>query len=181
MPAPFVLRRFQAEALAAVERARVTGRRRYWVSLPPGAGKTVLGTELVAARLAAEGRRAVVLAPNTAIQAQWIATWERYGRGPASAERDLTADVTVLTYQALASFSPDGEDEEEDGDEGSLVDRLHDNGRALVAALRDAGPLTVLLDECHHLLEVWGALLREVLDPLEDVLVLGLTATPPAS
>lgn len=180
MPDPFVLRRFQAEALAAVERARVAGRRRYWVSLPPGAGKTVLGTELVAARLAAEGRRAVVLAPNTAIQAQWIATWERYGRGPASAERDLTADVTVLTYQSLASFSRDeDEGEDEDGDEGSLVDRLHDNGRALVAALRDAGPLTVLLDECHHLLEVWGALLREVLDPLEDVLVLGLTATPP--
>lgn len=181
MTGPFALRRFQAEALAAVQEAYGQGRRRAWVSLPPGAGKTVLGTELVAARLAAEGRRAVVLVPNTAIQAQWIATWERYDRGPASPDRDLVADVTVLTYQSLATFS--GEDDEEDGREGGgdgpLVDRLHENGRALVAALREAGPLTVVLDECHHLLETWGALLREVLDPLGDVLVLGLTATPP--
>ncbi len=182
MTGPFALRRFQAEALAAVERARTAGRRRSWVSLPPGAGKTVLGTELVAARLAAERRRAVVLAPNTAIQAQWIATWERYDLGPASPDRDLAADVTVLTYQAIATFSPDDEDDDGAGSArgtGPLVDRLHENGRALVAALREAGPLTVVLDECHHLLETWGALLREVLDPLEDVLVLGLTATPP--
>jgi superfamily II DNA or RNA helicase len=182
MTGPFALRRFQAEAFAAVEQARAAGRSRSWVSLPPGAGKTVLGTELVAGRLAAEGRRAVVLAPNTAIQAQWIATWARYGVGPASPERDLAADVTVLTYQAIATFSPDDEDDDAEasaGGSGPLVDRLHENGRALVAALREAGPLTVVLDECHHLLETWGALLREVLDPLEDVLVLGLTATPP--
>lgn len=185
MSSPFVLRRFQAEALAAVETAAAAGRRRFWVSLPPGAGKTVLGTELVAATSAADGRRAVVFAPNTAIQAQWIATWDRYGRGPASADRALGSELTVLTYQSLASFSSDEDgDDAEDGDDGEesdgLVGRLHENGRALVAALRAAGPLTVVLDECHHLLEVWGALLREVLDPLEDVLVLGLTATPPA-
>ncbi|WP_317698814.1 DEAD/DEAH box helicase family protein [Aeromicrobium sp. REDSEA-S32_B7] len=65
MTGPFALRRFQAEALDALERARAAGRRRSWVSLPPGAGKTVLGTELVAARLAAEGRRAVVLTTRT--------------------------------------------------------------------------------------------------------------------
>ena len=36
-----------------------------------------------------------------------------------------------------------------------------------------------MLDECHHLLEVWGRLLGELLDQLPNALVLGLTATPP--
>ena len=36
-----------------------------------------------------------------------------------------------------------------------------------------------MLDECHHLLEVWGRLLGELLDSIEDARVLGLTATPP--
>ncbi len=36
-----------------------------------------------------------------------------------------------------------------------------------------------MLDECHHLLEVWGRLLAELLDVLPDAVVLGLTATPP--
>ena len=57
--------------------------------------------------------------------------------------------------------------------------RLHDNGRALVATLRDAGPIVLVLDECHHLLEVWGRLLGELLEQLPDAVVLGLTATPP--
>jgi hypothetical protein len=36
-----------------------------------------------------------------------------------------------------------------------------------------------VLDECHHLLEVWGRLIGELLDELPNALVLGLTATPP--
>ena len=36
-----------------------------------------------------------------------------------------------------------------------------------------------MLDECHHLLEVWGRLIGELLDELPNALVLGLTATPP--
>ncbi|HET9420406.1 MAG TPA: helicase-related protein, partial [Nocardioides sp.] len=46
-------------------------------------------------------------------------------------------------------------------------------------ALREAGPVTLVLDECHHLLEVWGRLLVEVLEALPEATVLGLTATPP--
>ncbi|MDX6372165.1 MAG: hypothetical protein QOD98_1153, partial [Nocardioidaceae bacterium] len=65
----------------------------------------------------------------------------------------------------------------------SLLDRLHENGRALVQQLqtlnRDSGPLLLVLDECHHLLEVWGRLIGELLDELPNALVLGLTATPP--
>ncbi|QIG43692.1 DEAD/DEAH box helicase [Nocardioides anomalus] len=63
--------------------------------------------------------------------------------------------------------------------ERGLLDRLHPNGRAFVEELRAAGPLLLVLDECHHLLEVWGRLIGELLDQLPDALVLGLTATPP--
>jgi hypothetical protein len=64
-------------------------------------------------------------------------------------------------------------------DQGGLLGRLHANGRAFVEELRNAGPLLLVLDECHHLLEVWGRLIGELLDQLPDALVLGLTATPP--
>ena len=60
-----------------------------------------------------------------------------------------------------------------------LLDRLHANGRAFVEQLKNAGPLLLVLDECHHLLEVWGRLIGELLDQLPNALVLGLTATPP--
>ena len=56
------LRPSQQLALEAFERARAAGRRRSYLVLPPGAGKTVLGLE-VARRL---GHKALVLCPNTA-------------------------------------------------------------------------------------------------------------------
>lgn len=186
--APYPLRTLQARALERVEAAVASGRRRLWVSLPPGTGKTLLGLE-IARRL---GTPAVVLCPNTAIQGQWADTWTDFApaRVSAGTDRDLSAPITVLTYQSLATFEradddPDGPDDG-DADEtgrvsegGTLVDRLHPNGQALVAALRAAGPITIVLDECHHLLEVWGRLLAEVLAELPEAIVVGLTATPP--
>jgi hypothetical protein len=61
----------------------------------------------------------------------------------------------------------------------ALLDRLHANGRAFIEELKNAGPILLVLDECHHLLEVWGRLIGELLDELPQALVLGLTATPP--
>ncbi len=62
----FPFRRYQGLALAACERGLAAGQQRFYLVLPPGAGKTALGLE-VAHRL---GRRALVLCPNTAVQAQ---------------------------------------------------------------------------------------------------------------
>lgn len=187
-PAP--LRHQQVRALSALEDAWQHGRRRASVVLPPGAGKTLVGLE-AARRL---GRRVVVFGPNTAIQGQWVAAWSAYTPATATAgtDRDLSAAVTSLTYQSLASFDPDSEVDEDGRDTGgwtrrhhggdsSVLDQLHPNGKELVAALRAAGPLTVVLDECHHLLEVWGRLLEELLDSLPDAYVLALTATPPSA
>jgi superfamily II DNA or RNA helicase len=172
---PGELRPYQVSALDRLDTGWAEGRRRAWVVLPPGAGKTLVGLE-AARRL---GRKTVVFAPNTAIQNQWVAHWRRFG-GAASTSRELDADVDVLTYQSLAVFDADAETDD-DGRERGLLGRLHDNGHELIAVLRAAGPLTLVLDECHHLLDVWGRLLAEVLDRLPDALVIGLTATPPES
>lgn len=178
---PHELRRQQAAALRALDDRWTQGATRAWVALPPGAGKTVLGLE-AARRLQ---RRTVVFGPNTAIQQQWLASAAAYRPEPLRAGRDRVLDepLTVLTYQSLATFDPEAEVDEEGAEKGTgkLVDRLHSNGRALVANLRSAGPLTLILDECHHLLEVWGRLLAELLESLPDAVVLGLTATPPST
>ncbi len=168
---PHPLRKHQGEAIDAFEAARAGGSTRWWVTMPPGAGKTLVGTE-IARRI---GRRTVVFSPNTAIQGQWARTWDAYDGPLAGTKRELRTSFTSLTYQSLAVF-----DEDDEGT-GSQVERLHPNGRALIETLRAAGPLTIVLDECHHLLEVWGQLLRQVLDDLPEAVVLGLTATPPGS
>lgn len=174
---PVELRRHQVEALTAVESAVTAGRSRAWVVLPPGAGKTYVGLEVVR-RL---DRPAVVFGPNTAIQGQWVTTWASYRPSPApmGIDRGLENTVSALTYQSLATFDPSAETDDNEGTASSLLDRLHPNGSALVARLRELGPITIVLDECHHLLEVWGRLLAEVLDDLPAAFVLGLTATPP--
>ena len=164
------LRTHQRRALEALDEAWAGGRTRAWTVLPPGAGKTRVGLE-TAERLLAAGQveRAVVLGPNTAIVGQW-----------EEQAADLGIAMTAWTYQSVAVFDPDAE-VDEDGDERSPVARLHENGRARVEELRAAGPLLLVLDECHHLLEVWGRLLADLLEELPQAMVLGLTATPPAA
>src|SRR5258708_30214709 len=161
---PGQLRPYQLTALEALDTGWAAGQHRAGVVLPPGSGKTLVGLE-AARRLS---RKTVVFVPNTAIQSQWAAHWKGYG-GEAGITRDLGNDVNVLTYQSLAVFDADAETDEE-GRERSLIRLLHDNGRELIGALRAAGPLTLVLDECHHLLDVWGRLLAAALDQLPDAL-----------
>ncbi|MER7559723.1 DEAD/DEAH box helicase family protein [Nocardioides sp. NPDC126508] len=168
------LRVHQQRALSALGAAWEAGRSRAWVVLPPGAGKTLVGLE-TAREAIDDGAKVVVLSPNTAIQGQWLRQASSLGL-EASTSREIDAPLTSLTYQSVAVFG-DPDDEAETGE--SHLARLHDNGRALVEALRGAGPLLLVLDECHHLLEVWGELLGEILQLLPDARVLGLTATPP--
>ena len=52
--------------------------------------------------------------------------------------------------------------------------------RARLHALVDAGVRVVVLDECHHLVSLWGALLRPLLEVLRPAHVVGLTATNPS-
>ncbi len=176
----------QVRALGALERDVARGDRATYLVVPPGGGKTLIGLE-AARRL---GRPTVVLCPNTAIQAQWMAQWQAaFGPDsvPATASRELPTPLTVLTYQALCTLGAAGDEEEAGGRLGSrtrlagegVLSLLHPNGRALIARLQAGGPWTLVLDECHHLLELWGRLLQAVIGELDKPRVVGLTATPP--
>ena len=170
--APYDLRDYQRQVIDAV-----AGRDNAWVVLPPGAGKTLTGFEAARRR----GEPIVVFAPNTAIQGQWLELWGRYRPADvrATADRALPTPVTVLTYQSLASFDPDAE-VHADGRQRSPMHRLRAGGRELVDALRATGRITLVLDECHHLLDTWGTLIDELLRDLPEATVIGLTATPPS-
>lgn len=155
---------------------------RAWIVLPPGAGKTRVGLEAIAGQLQAQpGARAVVMAPNTAIQAQWISEARELGLD-ASDDKSLASPLTCLTYQSLAVFDSEAADTAESaGSRSPVVDRLHPNGVELFDRLRRQPHLVLVLDECHHLLETWGHLLAELLHTIERAHVLALTATPPSS
>ena len=95
------LRVHQQEAQSALATAWTQGRRRAWVALPPGAGKTLVGLETIRNRVAAGAvGKAVVLGPNTAIQGQWLAQASALGLDVGT-DRELTHAVTALTYQAV--------------------------------------------------------------------------------
>ncbi len=224
-------RRYQSLALDGYERGRAAGSRRSYIVMPPGAGKTAVGLEIVRRR----GERALVLTPNTAVQAQWLRQWEDFQPHTvdASAEVDLRSPVTVLTYQAICNVNRDDRDLEEqaralwcdelqresgltpdeaeqkieqlaaagtrqfeeaiagfrrqlrkqvgrDGDKDELLALLHPNGRAVIERMKGRGPWTLVLDECHHLLQMWGSLVRALVQEIGDeTFVVGLTATPP--
>jgi superfamily II DNA or RNA helicase len=169
----------QQRALAAFDQARAAGGKSTYLVIPPGGGKTLVGLE-AARRLA---RPTLVLCPNTAIQAQWIAQWDGAftpaAAITATASRDLPTPLTVLTYQAVCTIGNGSDATERKLPDERLLDILHPHGQALIAQLSAGGPWTLILDECHHLLEIWGRLLTVILQRLDDPHVIGLTATPP--
>jgi superfamily II DNA or RNA helicase len=57
---------------------------------------------------------------------------------------------------------------------------LHPNARKLVADLAAHGVRTVVLDECHHLLDYWAIVLRHLISQLSAPWIVGLTATLPS-
>jgi superfamily II DNA or RNA helicase len=93
-------RRYQSLALDAFESGRTDGRRRTHIVAPPGSGKTLLGVEIVR-RLASP---ALVLAPNSAVQSQWIGAAGRFNAPAGVAAADTSAPIACLTYQALCQF-----------------------------------------------------------------------------
>jgi superfamily II DNA or RNA helicase len=97
-------RHYQTLALETFEADRLARRRSTHVVAPPGSGKTLLGFEILR-RLAAP---ALVLAPNSAIQAQWARAGEAFGAPPGLVAAAPGAPVACLTYQALARLDDPG-------------------------------------------------------------------------
>ncbi|MBC8116365.1 MAG: DEAD/DEAH box helicase family protein, partial [Candidatus Saccharimonas sp.] len=106
------LRPSQREAVEIARRKLAEGHRRLHIVAPPGSGKTILGLYLWAECVR---RPALILSPNSAIQAQWAT--KAGGFCPGLALDDLTSTdseqprwLTSLTYQAVTLPRRGGED-----------------------------------------------------------------------
>lgn len=127
--------------------------RRVHVVAPPGAGKTVLGLEIVR-RI---GKRALILSPSLTIREQW---GQRF-RDDFCADGSLISNdlrkpgpLTIVTYQAVFEYF------KRNGTEGlNWVDVL-------------------VVDECHHLRNEWWKVLDAITKEFSPELI-ALTATPP--
>jgi superfamily II DNA or RNA helicase len=127
-------RRYQELALDAFEHDRRQGRRRTHIVAPPGSGKTLLGMEIVR-RL---GKRALVLAPNSAIQAQWLRAAAVFGAEPGLAAADAEAAIACLTYQALARLDDPAVAVGDLAERRWAMDRARSTGRTLEEVEREA-------------------------------------------
>jgi superfamily II DNA or RNA helicase len=139
---------------------------RIHVVAAPGSGKTILGLELMR-RL---GRPALVFAPTRIVRDQWparlVPLFQRvpFPDGTISHRLEEPKAMTVTTYQALHALWADQE-----------------NGRfqKLVEAIKAIGPVTLILDEAHHLRREWWRALQQLVNALPDAKLVALTATPP--
>src|SRR3954451_1297514 len=97
-------RRYQRAALAAFERDLKHGNTNTHIVAPPGSGKTLLGVELIRR----VGKRALVLAPNQAIQQQWARAVMQFTRtradGAEIAAAEVPKPIACLSYQALCQL-----------------------------------------------------------------------------
>lgn len=136
---------------------------RLHVVAAPGAGKTVLGLEIVR-RLS---RPALIFAPSLAIRDQWAERLAQHFLDAPPRSDDLSRDlaapgtVTLTTYQALDS-----------------VHRSADV-QQLAEAFTACGPITLVLDEAHHLRREWWISIERLVASLPEVQLVALTATPP--
>lgn len=228
-------RKYQRIVLDVLEpRLQADAREPLHIVAPPGAGKTIVGIELIR-RL---GDKAVVFAPTTTIQHQWVAKLSLFGADPSDSQLATTnasvdADMRVYTYQLISAPREADEHLREAGRQrwvaelcdGGLAQTeeralariaeleannrsayrrdlarhttaakrqllheptpdlerlLHPNARRLVDDLVAAGVRTVVLDECHHLLDYWAVVLSYLISRLDRPQVIGLTATLPS-
>lgn len=160
---------YQLTILDVIKSKLKQGERRIHIVAPPGSGKTLIGL----AAIETIRRKALVLSPNTTIQAQWVDKAARFfvDTDPlapkdnlplVSADPQKVAPILSLTYQLFASR------ESRDGDEENLFN-----------ALVQFGYRTIVLDECHHLTNHWAEMLLRFLKRHKDATVIALTATPP--
>ena len=125
-------RSYQARVLAQLHLHQAD--RKIHIIAPPGAGKTVLGLEIIQRHR----KQTLVLAPSLTIREQWIVRLKedfiQQGSLPEGLiSRDLyrPASITLVTYQALHQFL-----KKEKPDKLYWIEML-------------------VVDECHHLRREW--------------------------
>ncbi len=104
------LRRYQQEILELVKIKMERGERQLHIVAPPGAGKTIIGLQLISTLKVP----ALILAPNTTIQSQWGQKLDLFIPDHLTGMLNLTdilgthedqplKPITVLTYQVLST------------------------------------------------------------------------------
>jgi len=203
-------RHYQELALDAFEDARRRDDQRIYLTMPPGSGKTVLGLEIARRTgnpTVVLAPTAAIQAQWIAEWASFLPAWPaESGLGGDAPVHALTYQSVCIVGPEMADGAADDEaateaaadaahtDDPPDarerarrrqlimrgGDPDAVLGLLHANGRALVDRLAAMGPITLVLDECHHLLQLWGHVLSAVIAAIDPgSLVVGLTATPP--
>ncbi len=117
-------------------------------------------------------------------RAAWVDELVAGGKTPEGAEAylaDLAAKVPDEVERGIASRASRRKRELLASGQATLADLLHPNALALVDRLVAAGTGCIVLDEAHHLLDYWAAILAHLVERLPEAVVVGLTATPPAS
>ena len=149
----------------------------------PGSGKTILGLQMIC-RL---NQPVLVLAPTITIRNQWK---ERFLSAyvPEGMTVDFISDdvynldkFNIVTYQALHYAVNKKKFNEEDIPEEETKSKIKTQNIEydLISQLKEKGIKTIVLDEAHHLRTEWWKSLCKVLDSLEDITTISLTATPP--
>lgn len=163
----YQLRDYQQEALAAVHQAEEAGRQRVLLTLPTGAGKTVVFCAMIAAR---EARgRALIMVHRDELIGQAVDKMRETNPGVSvgvikGGRNDVSAQVVVASVASLGRKPPTGE-------------TVHPRIRSLLAYGRFG---TVIIDEAHHAgaaTYVRAARALGCMTPGGPLLV-GVTATP---
>ena len=97
----YPFRRYQRMALETID-TQAGADRKYHIVAPPGAGKTIVGLELIRRF----GRPAVVFAPTTTIQQQWQEKVGMFTPDPAWIETHTSLDAKNL---AAVGIGVDGD------------------------------------------------------------------------
>ena len=144
------------------------------VAAAPGAGKTVLGLEVIR-RL---NKRALIFVPAISLRDQWKERFLDSFIDPEDTalkekwDKDFSTDlknpgiITCATYQALYHLYSEYT---ESGDDGF---------KKLTEFYRNEGIETICLDEAHHLKREWSKALTDFVMEMNPKLI-SLTATPP--
>ncbi|SDX76799.1 Type III restriction enzyme, res subunit [Lutibacter oricola] len=132
------------------------------VIAPPGAGKTILGLEMVLR----VNRRTLILAPTLTIKNQWNKRFKEFF-DTKNSFNNISTDVKSLkklnfsTYQGVYSLFKDFEDK-----------------AAFVNYFKTNQIEVLVLDEAHHLKREWWKVLMELKNN-SSLIIIALTATPP--
>ena len=125
------LRPSQLAASEIITRQLEAGEKQLHIVAPPGSGKTILGLHVWADLVR---RPALVLSPNSAIQAQWVARTSLFDLDGKSDKVGLSSDnpglLTSLTYQSLTMVRTKGEDLEQAAME-LWIEKLLEMGEAI--------------------------------------------------